>query len=111
MKPEAARRIAARRNQRARDEMPLFAEQLGEITAEQVAEAHERHKQRFQQKLDELQAHGDSWRAKVAERVSAADLACLDSRRLNLPRSAEYHADFWRSRFLELVNRTHCEKS
>lgn len=103
MKSESATRIAARRNQRARDAMPLFADQLGRVTAEEILEAHAARQRRFQQKLTELQALGDSWRAKVAERVNAAELACLDSRRLNLPRSAEYHADFWRSRFVEPI--------
>jgi len=106
MKSESARRIAARRNRRARDAMPLFADQLGQISADEILEAYAAHERRFQQKLAELQAQGDSCRAKIAERVSAAELACLDSRRLNLPQSAEHHADFWRSRFLELVNQT-----
>src|ERR1043166_7902893 len=93
---DRAARIADNRNRRAREHFPLFAAELEEITAEQVQAAFERHAQQFDECLRQLQERGDAFRRQVAELVTSEELANLDRRRSILPKSAEFHADFWR---------------
>ena len=93
---ERAARIAAKRTQKMRDKMPLFADQMEEITGEQVKAAADRHAESFARCERELQECGDKFREQVRLRVTAEILAELDRQREKLPKTSEYHADFWR---------------
>lgn len=93
---ERAARIAAKRTKKLRDKMPLFADQLEDITGEQVKAASDRHADAFARTERELQERGDAFREQVRLLVSADVFAELDRRRSTLPSGPEYHADFWR---------------
>jgi adenine-specific DNA methylase len=93
---ERAARIAAKRTQKMRDKMPLFADQLEEITGEHVKAAADRHAEAFAQCENELQERGDVFREQVRLLVDADTFAELERRRSKLPAGPEYHANFWR---------------
>ena len=96
---ERAERIAEKRNQKLREKMPLFADQMEEITGVQVKAAADRHAEAFAQCEQELQARGDAFREQVRQVVSAETITALDQQRERLPNTAEYHADFWRQQW------------
>ena len=98
---DKAARIADNRNRRLREKFPLFANQLEEITPDQVQAAFDRHAEAFERCSRELQARGDAFRDQVAQVVTAEELAQLDRRRAILPKTSEYHADFWRHQLLQ----------
>lgn len=93
---ERAGRIAAKRTQKMRDKFPLFADQVEPVTAEQVKAAADGHAAAFAACERELQERGDAFREQVRLVVTAERLAVLDRKRDGLPKTAEYHADFWR---------------
>jgi hypothetical protein len=99
---EKAQRIADRRNQRRRDKLPLFADDVDQVTAAQVQEEFRRHQERFAECLRRLQATADAFRCQVAALVTAAEMGQLDERRLILPTGVEYAADFWREQLERL---------
>ena len=100
---ERAARIATKLNQRMREKIPLFADQMEEITAEQVKTAADRHAEAFARCEQDLQARGDAFRQRVMLAVSKETLAELDGQRAALPKTPEYHADFWRQQWQRLV--------
>jgi hypothetical protein len=93
---EKAQRIADRRNQRCRDKLPLFADDVSLVTADQVQAEFQRHHERFAECLRRLQATADDFRQKVAALVTSEELQHLDERRLLYPQGVEYSASFWR---------------
>lgn len=99
---EKAERMAAERNRKRAEQCPLFADQLEQATAADIKRAWEEHRRRFQETLDRLRAVGEAFREKVRALVDDVTFQALESRRLNLPPSAEYHAAFWRQRYEEL---------
>jgi len=99
-----AERMAAERTRKYREKLPLFADQIPPTTAEEIERAFDKHRADFAACERRLQERGDEFRAKVKELVTDIEFAALDSRRLNLPRGAEYHADFWRHRYEERCN-------
>src|SRR5437016_10237740 len=96
---ERAERIAEKRNQKLREKMPLFADQMEDITGAQVKAAADRHAEAFARCEQDLQARGDAFREQVRLVVSAETIAELDQQRAKLPKTAEYHADFWRQQW------------
>lgn len=100
---DRAARIAVKRTQRMRDKMPLFAEQIEEITGDEVKAAADRHAAAFAECELDLQTRGDAFREQVRLLVSVEDLVDLDRQRAKLPLTAEYHADFWRNQRERLV--------
>ncbi len=99
---ERAARIAVKRTQRIREKAPLFADQIEEITAEQVKAAADRHAEAFALCVQDLQARGDAFREQVRLVVSKEAIAELDAQRAGLPGTPEYHADFWRLQWQRL---------
>ena len=93
---ERAARIAEKRNDKMKAKFPLFADQLEEVTGEQVKAAADRHAAKFAQCERDLQERGDTFREQVRLWVSADIFAELERRRSKLPPTSEYHADFWR---------------
>ena len=93
---ERAARIAGKRNDKMKAKFPLFADQLEDVTGEQVKAAADRHAAKFDRCSRELQERGDEFREQVRRLVSAEEFAELDRRRSTLPPTSEYHADFWR---------------
>lgn len=100
---ERAARIAKKRTQRMREKIPLFADQMEEITAEQVKAAADRHAEAFAHCEHDLQVRGDAFREQVRLAVSNEIIAELDGQRAALPRTPEYHADFWRRQWQRFV--------
>lgn len=103
-----AERMARERDRKYAEKMPLFADQLPPTTAEQIKAAFDKHRAEFEACERRLQERGDDFRAMVKEIADEIEFAALDSRRLNLPRGPEYHADFWRARYEERAKR-HCD--
>jgi hypothetical protein len=99
MDDERAARIAAKRNQRQRDKLPLFAKHLEEVTAAQVKAAADRHRESFLACCRRQQAEGDAFREKVRAVVSTEAFGELERRRGRLPGTSEYHADFWKGQW------------
>lgn len=93
---DRAARIAEKRTRRLREQVPLYADQMEEVTAEQVKAAADRHADAFERCCRELQQRGDAFREQVRGVLSADEFATLEARRAVLPKSPEYHADFWR---------------
>lgn len=96
MAEERAGRIAAKRTQRQREAVPLFADQVPDLTADQVQAAADRHAEAFEQCCRELQARGDDFREQVRRLVSSEAFAEMERRRAILPPTSEYYADHWR---------------
>lgn len=93
---DRAARIAEKRTRRLREQVPLFADQVEEVTADQVKAAADRHAEAFEHCCRGLQARGDAFREQVRQVVSPEEFAILEARKSVLPTSPEYHADFWR---------------
>jgi hypothetical protein len=95
--------MAKRRNERRRQSVPLFAQDVDLVTPEQLMEAAQRQHDRFQECLRRLQATADEFRQKVAALVTSEELQRLDERRQILPRGVEYAAGWWRHVYLRLL--------
>jgi hypothetical protein len=91
-----AERMAKRRNQRRRQSVPLFAQDVDLVTPEQLIETAQGQHDRFEACLRGLQATADDFRQRVAALVPAEELQRLDERRQLYPHGEEYSASFWR---------------
>jgi hypothetical protein len=89
-----------------REKFPLFADQMEEVTGEQVQTAADRHAEAFARCEQELHERGNAFREQVRTLVSAEVLAELDRRRQECPDTPEYHADFWRHQLQALSKRS-----
>jgi hypothetical protein len=103
---EKAQRIADRRNQRRRDRLPLFADDVPVVTAAQVQQAFRRHRLKFADCLRRLAECAEQHRGMVAALVTEQELQRLDERRLLYPDGLEYGAWFWRQTYQSLKGGT-----
>jgi hypothetical protein len=94
--------MAKRRNERRRQSVLLFAQDVDLVTPEQLMEAAQAQHDRFEDCLRRLSERADQFRNMVAALVTAAEMEQLDERRLILPAGVEYAADFWRQQLERL---------
>ena|SRR5947209_1947596 len=97
-----AEKIAARKHEKSKASLPLFADVLEPLTAEQVQCAAKLQHDRFEECCRTLRTRGEELRRQVQALVGPDAFSAMEARLAVLPDSPEYFCDHW-SRMLERV--------
>lgn len=102
-----AERMARRRTEFERDQVPLLAEQIPETQAQDYLDADELNRQAWSALHEKHRACAQARRQDVARSITPEDLAAMDTRWENFrgPHTPTYEADFWLQRYRDTFHR------